>query len=429
MEPSNPFSDLDFLSETPDDDCQPLLYKGQKNNGVPLAKQPVFGPASFVQPSAPEPETSDHDWVKIQQEQLLFWEKQKNQKVEQKEQKKPVASGLGLEFLGLQPESDPQSDFLLALKLQQEEEERTRNLKRKEEEDSRMALLMYEQEKRRSHAAIIDEDEALAKQLQEEEERKTRKQRDLNQKNDELSKLFTEEEERIRRKEEIEKQDAEIARRLFEEEQRNKKREELEERDRDIARRIQLEEKKRKDRKIQEERDAEIARKLYEEEKDLEKKQEMERKMSIKQAEADRKLSKLMAEKQELERKLREVENSVVLQPGPVITLADVEYPNYWDYQNHPIQRFNVAKNSSEWYRVSGQFIQGLPQSTITKIQRIQNQTIWMWYFLKRKQLQSSAQNGHNERMMFHGSLVGAYDIIIKEGFDHRVAKLSLIHI
>jgi len=62
--------------------------------------------------------------------------------------------------------------------------------------------------------------------------------------------------------------------------------------------------------------------------------------------------------------------------------------------------------------------------SLMTELERIQNKTLWTWYFLKRKEIE--AKNGDaNEKHLFHGSRNDAYDVIMKDGLDHRVANLG----
>jgi hypothetical protein len=48
-----------------------------------------------------------------------------------------------------------------------------------------------------------------------------------------------------------------------------------------------------------------------------------------------------------------------------------------------------------------------------------------MWYWLKRNEIGKKNKNNPNEQRLFHGSRNNAYDIILKGGFDHRVANMG----
>jgi len=161
--------------------------------------------------------------------------------------------------------------------------------------------------------------------------------------------------------------------------------------------------------------DAEFAAKLYAEEN---------RKYNNTSVDADAQIARLMHEKQELEQRLIEAQN---MPKEAVIDVAAVDYPDYWYQQNTPFQSFDVPKGGDEWNRVQIRFQQGLPGTHITRIERIQNKNLWLWFYLKRKELEAknSSSKGSNEKYVFHGSRANAYDIILKEGFDHRVAHMG----
>eukprot|EP01124_Arcella_intermedia_P021267 TRINITY_DN2942_c0_g1_i2.p1 TRINITY_DN2942_c0_g1~~TRINITY_DN2942_c0_g1_i2.p1 ORF type:complete len:421 (+),score=83.98 TRINITY_DN2942_c0_g1_i2:45-1307(+) len=139
--------------------------------------------------------------------------------------------------------------------------------------------------------------------------------------------------------------------------------------------------------------------------------------------EADEKLASLMREKEELERRLHEVQSI----PKEVsLSIDSIPYPSYWDPQASNHQTFELKRFSPEWTRVAGEFLRGLPSTHIRNIIRNQNKKLWMWYHLKK--LEMEAKNGDlgaNELMAFHGSRANAYEIILSEGFDHRVASMS----
>jgi len=162
--------------------------------------------------------------------------------------------------------------------------------------------------------------------------------------------------------------------------------------------------------------DAEYAAKLFAEENN--------KKYNDPSVDSDAQIARLMHEKQELEQRLLEAQN---MPKETVIDVSSVDYPDYWYSQSTPFQSFDVPKGSDEWNRVQYRFQQGLPGTHITRIERIQNKNLWLWFYLKRKELEAknSSTKGANEKHVFHGSRANAYDIILKEGFDHRVAHMG----
>jgi len=140
--------------------------------------------------------------------------------------------------------------------------------------------------------------------------------------------------------------------------------------------------------------------------------------------EIDEELAKMLKEKEELLAQLEQFKNN---QGGHIasVTLDAIAYPDYWQDSVSDFQIFEVARNSAEWYRVSSQFSQGLPGTYIRRIQRNQNRTLWNFYFLKREVVGANNGGDPNEQFLFHGSRNDAYDTIVKEGLDHRVAALG----
>jgi len=143
-------------------------------------------------------------------------------------------------------------------------------------------------------------------------------------------------------------------------------------------------------------------------------------------SESDQQLARIMREKEELEQRLRDAEVSKV-DNNVVINLDTVEYPSYWDPQTTSHQSYDVKKGSDEWVRISTRFNESLPHQKIHRIERNQNKNLWMWFYLKKKELEAKNANskGANEQFVFHGSRANAYDIILTEGFDHRVANMG----
>jgi hypothetical protein len=161
--------------------------------------------------------------------------------------------------------------------------------------------------------------------------------------------------------------------------------------------------------------DAEYAAQLYA--------QETRQNYSNNNVSADAQIARLMQEKQELEERLRQAENT---SKETLIDVSGVDFPDYWNVMNSPFQSFDVARGTNEWERIERHFSQGLANTPIYRIERIQNKQIWLWFNLKKKELDAKNDSvGANEKYAFHGSRANAYDVILKEGFDHRVANMS----
>jgi hypothetical protein len=141
---------------------------------------------------------------------------------------------------------------------------------------------------------------------------------------------------------------------------------------------------------------------------------------------ADAQIAKLLQEKQELEERLRQAE-TLPKESTTVIDVSSVEYPPFWQPQSSPFQSFDVKAGTAEWNEINQRFVQTLPSLHISRIERIQNRNLWLWFYLKKKELdaKNASTQGANEKFAFHGSRANAYDVILKDGFDHRVASMG----
>jgi len=103
----------------------------------------------------------------------------------------------------------------------------------------------------------------------------------------------------------------------------------------------------------------------------------------------------------------------------------EIEFPTYWEPQDKDHQIFHVKEGSNEYNSIVERFTESSPHAKVKKVQRNQNRRLWMWYLLKKQDVEKNAINGANEKFLFHGSRKSAYDVILKEGLDHRVAELG----
>lgn len=56
------------------------------------------------------------------------------------------------------------------------------------------------------------------------------------------------------------------------------------------------------------------------------------------------------------------------------------------------------------------------------QIERVQNVTLWQNYQLMKKQLEVTNKHNNNEKLLFHGTVLKAVDLINKQGFNRSYA-------
>jgi len=167
--------------------------------------------------------------------------------------------------------------------------------------------------------------------------------------------------------------------------------------------------------------DLNIARELYDDEvkkkKEEEEKENWERTMNLIKDEIktdyDEEMAKVLREKEELERRLNQMQFSED---------TVVRAPDYWSPQYNDYQIFQIQKNGSEWRSVTSAFSRSM-SNQIIRIDRVQNKPLWSFYNLKKQVMDRN--NGANEQHLFHGSKTNAYDLIVRDGFDHRVSNMT----
>jgi len=285
-----------------------------------------------------------------------------------------------------------------------EPDEKERPLKLSGSEDPEVqARLLAELERRRVTEA---EDRRLALQLAHDlalQEDRLRAARDAE------AKRLNREEERLRRQQQ-EQEALRLAQRLHEDELRRKR--EADQRlseDERLARQLSEDDRRRdEDRRRQIEQDRAIA---------------VARQQA--KAEMDAEIARLLKEKEDLEASLQNMQNPYHEVNEGTIVLHGVEYPSYWQAQVNNCQQFEVQAWTEEYTRITSKFLETIPHAHIRSVQRVQNRSLWMWYFLKKKDIAAKNRGGHNERYLFHGSRTNAVDTICQQGFDHRVSNLQ----
>ena len=102
--------------------------------------------------------------------------------------------------------------------------------------------------------------------------------------------------------------------------------------------------------------------------------------------------------------------------------------PPYWELQTSDVQVFHVIKECDEWKNVEIKFKATMPSSTITDIQRIQNELIWKRYSFHKQYIEEKNKGTVNEMNLFHGSRENKpEDIYSGEcGFDMRYSRQGM---
>jgi len=182
--------------------------------------------------------------------------------------------------------------------------------------------------------------------------------------------------------------------------------------------------------------DALLAKELWDKEREEEearkKKKEWEDTLNLikteAKTEADEIIAKALREKEQLEAELERLKQQTAFlsSTDSKLSLNDIEYPDYWEPQSNSHQRFEVYAGSHEfdqvlstWYNTIGS------RRNVRKLYRNQNKSLWTWYYLKKKEVALKNGNNANELTLFHGSRANAVDIILRDGFDIRVAAMS----
>jgi len=194
----------------------------------------------------------------------------------------------------------------------------------------------------------------------------------------------------------------------------------------------QEEEEFKKARKAKEEADRKLAEDLERKDKEIQdaqkKKKEWDDAVSLIKMETrlenDEMLAKLLKEKEELLAQLAN-EKHKDHDSTVSISLDGMKYPKYWCKQTHDFQTFDVYEHSDEYNNVIDHFHKGLPGAKVVRLERNQNKSLWMWYYLRREAVSTNNNGKANEQNLFHGSRNDAYDTILKDGLDHRVANLG----
>ncbi|XP_078529399.1 protein mono-ADP-ribosyltransferase PARP12-like [Lissotriton helveticus] len=102
--------------------------------------------------------------------------------------------------------------------------------------------------------------------------------------------------------------------------------------------------------------------------------------------------------------------------------------PGNWDSTAVPdvgYKLVEVSKHSMEFKEIEKSFKKTMPQHTISKVQRIQNITLWNFYQMQKDTMKKQNSKDVLEKQLFHGTKPIYLDGICHHNFDWRVCGLN----
>ena len=106
----------------------------------------------------------------------------------------------------------------------------------------------------------------------------------------------------------------------------------------------------------------------------------------------------------------------------------NVMYPEEWEAQNKTLELKVLKRHCNEWSEVARKFHATLPQTSIVKIERIQNKWLWEKYYQHCDRMKRKNEGVINEKLLFHGTRNTPPSSIYKdeEGFDMRFGRAGM---
>ncbi|XP_078529413.1 zinc finger CCCH-type antiviral protein 1-like [Lissotriton helveticus] len=102
--------------------------------------------------------------------------------------------------------------------------------------------------------------------------------------------------------------------------------------------------------------------------------------------------------------------------------------PGYWDSTAVPdvgYKLVEVSKHSMEFKEIEKSFKKTMPQHSISKVERIQNITLWNFYQMQKDTMKKQNNKEVLEKQLFHGTKPIYLDGICHHNFDWRVCGLN----
>ena len=99
-----------------------------------------------------------------------------------------------------------------------------------------------------------------------------------------------------------------------------------------------------------------------------------------------------------------------------------VKHPDEWEPDDNPFVMKNVSRNSQEFQKVLTRMQETMPDVTIKKLERVQNQWLWEKYAHHRTRIHRKNHGKIKEKDLFHGTSETDPSLIYngEEGFDMR---------
>jgi hypothetical protein len=101
--------------------------------------------------------------------------------------------------------------------------------------------------------------------------------------------------------------------------------------------------------------------------------------------------------------------------------VLNVDYPNYWEEQVNDCQCFELDKESEEFKYIVGPFLEN-GNVDVLRIERLQNKRLYGMYAMRKFFVDG---NIDTELLLYHGTNSDHIQNIVKEGLDHRLAKMT----
>ncbi|XP_075173094.1 protein mono-ADP-ribosyltransferase PARP14-like isoform X2 [Anomaloglossus baeobatrachus] len=101
---------------------------------------------------------------------------------------------------------------------------------------------------------------------------------------------------------------------------------------------------------------------------------------------------------------------------------TSLKLPDHWQPMNSvPVMEVDVPAASAEYLEVQQLFVQTC-HNQIQKIQRVQNQNLWLNYQIKKQSIEAKNRTATSERRLFHGTDLKSIQHINRNGFNRSYA-------
>ncbi|KAM4626660.1 protein mono-ADP-ribosyltransferase PARP14-like [Discoglossus pictus] len=113
--------------------------------------------------------------------------------------------------------------------------------------------------------------------------------------------------------------------------------------------------------------------------------------------------------------------NTMTIERVPKNVGNSLTLPPQWDPMNEQVKVVVLKTGSSEYTDVQSQFTRTCNKK-ILQIERIQNQTLWQNYQIKKKSMDDKNVNMNNEKQLFHGTDPDTVKNVNRNGFNRSFA-------